>query len=110
MWLERLENTPLLVANWLEHQRRDEFWKHGSVCEDYSAITAAVYAVGGWGDGYSNAVTRMLANLTCPKKGLVGPWVHKYPHFAVPEPRIGFLQEALRWWADRKSTRLNSSH
>jgi predicted acyl esterase len=24
--------------------------------------------------------------------------VHKYPHFAVPEPRIGFLQEALRWW------------
>src|SRR5690606_27094731 len=25
-------------------------------------------------------------------------WVHKYPHFAVPEPRIGFLQEALRWW------------
>ena len=23
---------------------------------------------------------------------------HKYPHFAVPEPRIGFLQEALRWW------------
>ena len=24
--------------------------------------------------------------------------MHKYPHFAVPEPRIGFLQEALRWW------------
>src|SRR3546814_557199 len=62
MWLERLENTPLLVANWLEHQRRDEFWKHGSVCEDYSAITAAVYAIGGWGDGYSNAVPRLLAN------------------------------------------------
>ncbi len=98
MWLERLESTPLLVANWLEHQRRDQFWKHGSICEDYSAITAAVYAVGGWGDGYSNAVPRLLANLTCPKKGLVGPWVHKYPHFAVPEPRIGFLQEALRWW------------
>ncbi|MGF1609683.1 MAG: CocE/NonD family hydrolase, partial [Kiloniellales bacterium] len=31
-------------------------------------------------------------------KGIVGPWVHKYPHFAVPEPRIGFLQECLRWW------------
>jgi len=24
--------------------------------------------------------------------------VHKYPHFAVPGPAIGFLQESLRWW------------
>jgi hypothetical protein len=31
-------------------------------------------------------------------KGIIGPWAHKYPHFAVPEPRIGFLQESLRWW------------
>jgi hypothetical protein len=28
----------------------------------------------------------------------VGPWAHKYPHFATPAPRIGFLQECLRWW------------
>ncbi len=98
MWMERLENTPLLVANWLEHQRRDDFWKHGSVCEDFPAIKAAVYAVGGWGDGYSNAVPRLLAGLSGPKKGLIGPWVHKYPHFAVPGPQIGFLQECLRWW------------
>lgn len=98
MWMERLENTPLLVANWLEHQRRDAYWKHGSVCEDFAAIEAAVYAVGGWGDGYSNAVPRLLSGLKCPKKGLIGPWIHKYPHFAIPEPRIGFLQECLRWW------------
>ena len=32
------------------------------------------------------------------QKGLTGPWAHKYPHFAKPGPRIGFLQEALRWW------------
>ena len=53
MWLERLENQPLLVDNWLQHQRRDAFWKHGSVCENYADITAAVYAVGGWADGYT---------------------------------------------------------
>src|SRR6185295_3870808 len=23
---------------------------------------------------------------------------HRYPHFAEPGPRIGFLQECLRWW------------
>jgi predicted acyl esterase len=98
MWLERLENEPLLIDNWLQHQRRDAFWKHGSVCENYGDITAAVYAVGGWADGYSNAVPRLLSGLKGPKKGLVGPWAHRYPHFAEPGPRIGFLHEILRWW------------
>ncbi|MFO1059807.1 MAG: CocE/NonD family hydrolase [Dongiaceae bacterium] len=97
-WLERLRNEPLLVANWLRHQRRDAFWKHGSICEDWGAIECPVYLVSGWADGYSNTVPRMLANLRCPKKGLVGPWAHKYPHFGRPGPQIGFLQEALRWW------------
>ena len=98
MWLDRLENMPLLVANWLEHPHRDAFWKHGSVAEDFAAIEAAVYAVGGWADAYSNAIPRMIEGLPGPVKGLIGPWVHKYPHFAVPAPRIGFLQECLRWW------------
>lgn len=97
-WINRLKHEPLLVANWLKHPRRDEFWKHGSICEDYAAITCPVYLVSGWADGYSNTVPRMLANLKCPKKGLVGPWAHKYPHFGKPGPQIGFLQESLRWW------------
>jgi putative CocE/NonD family hydrolase len=98
MWLERLENEPFLPSLWLRHQRRDAYWQHGSVCEDFSAIKAATLAIGGWGDGYKNTVPNLVENLTAPVKGIVGPWVHKYPHFAVPEPRIGFLQEALRWW------------
>jgi hypothetical protein len=98
MWLHRLENQPLLIANWLEHQRRDAFWKHGSVCENYDDIACPIYAVGGWADGYSNAVPRLLAGLKGPRKGLVGPWAHRYAHFAEPGPRIGFLQECLRWW------------
>ena len=98
MWLERLNQNPLMVANWIEHQHRDAYWKQGSVCEDYSSITAAVYAVGGWADGYSNAIPRMMAGLPGPRKGLIGPWAHAYPHAAQPGPQIGFLQEALRWW------------
>ena len=97
MWLQRLEAEPFLPATWLRHQRRSDYWKHGSVCEDYTAIKAKVLAVGGWGDAYKNAVPALVANLD-RARGIVGPWVHKYPHFAVPEPRIGFLQEALRWW------------
>ena len=77
---------------------RDEQWTHGSVCEDYGAIRCPVYAIGGWADGYSNAVPRLMANLRCTRKGLVGPWAHTFPHNGVPEPAIGFLQEAKRWW------------
>ncbi len=97
MWLDRLKHEPFLPITWLKHQTRDAYWKHGSVCEDYSAITAKVLAIGGWGDAYKNAVPQIVDNIP-GSKGIVGPWVHKYPHFAVPEPRIGFLQEALRWW------------
>lgn len=98
MWLERLENEPFLLIDWLRHPHRDGYWKHGSVCEDWSAIKAAVLAVGGWNDAYSNAVPRLMKHLRCPRKAIIGPWAHKYPHFAVPGPRIGFLQEMLRWW------------
>jgi len=98
MWLERLNGEPHLSELWASHQRRDAYWKHGSVCEDYSAIRAATLTVGGWGDAYKNAVQKLVENLDAPVKGIIGPWIHKYPHFAVPEPRIGFLQEALRWW------------
>jgi uncharacterized protein len=98
MWLERIDGNPLMAATWIEHQHRDDYWKQGSVCEDYAAITAAVYAVGGWADGYSNAIPRLIAGLPGSKKGLIGPWAHAYPHAAQPGPQIGFLQEALRWW------------
>ncbi|MFW6082021.1 MAG: CocE/NonD family hydrolase [Desulfosalsimonas sp.] len=98
MWMDRLEKSGLWLAEWLKHQRRDHYWRHGSVCEDYSAIKCPVMAVSGWADGYSNAVFRLLAGLKVPRKGLIGPWSHKYPHFGIPGPAIGFLQEALLWW------------
>ena len=89
MWLERLENVPLFLELWLQHQRRDAYWKHGSVCEDYAAIQCPVYAAGGWTDGYTNAIPRLLERLTVPRKGLIGPWAHGYPHFARPGPSAG---------------------
>ncbi|MCO5162361.1 MAG: CocE/NonD family hydrolase [Mesorhizobium sp.] len=98
MWLERLDNMPFLARTWLSHQTRDAYWRHGSVCEDYSAITAAVLSIGGWHDGYRNTISHLVEHVSAPVKGIVGPWIHKYPHFAAPGPAIGFLQEALRWW------------
>lgn len=98
MWHERLENTRPWVLEWLRHQRRDEYWQHASVCEDYAAVRCPVLASSGWADGYSNAVTRLLGNLEVPRRGLIGPWSHKFPHLGEPGPAIGYLQEVVRWW------------
>lgn len=98
MWFERLQGSGLWLDTWLQHQHRDDYWRHASICEDFSRIKIPVMAVSGWADGYSNTVFRLLENLPGPRLGLIGPWSHKYPHLGVPGPAIGFLQECLRWW------------
>jgi uncharacterized protein len=98
MWRRRLDANRSLSEIWLTHQRRDAYWKQGSVCEDYGAIACAVFAICGWEDSYSNFVPRLLAGLKCPRLGLIGPWSHAFPNRGDPGPRIGYLQEALRWW------------
>ncbi|MFD3499052.1 CocE/NonD family hydrolase [Streptomyces sp. NPDC058678] len=100
MWLKRLEEVDPLIHTWLDHQTRDRYWRHGSVCEDYGAIDAAVLAVGGWHDPYRDTVLRLVEHLPADRvRGLIGPWSHQYPDRGLPPgPAIGFLQETLRWW------------
>lgn len=98
MWLDRLKNTPFLASRWIHHADRDEYWKHGSICEAYADIGAPVLVMGGQHDGYRNAMAAMVENLKIPVKGVMGPWSHKYPHISTVEPSIDYLGVALRWW------------
>jgi putative CocE/NonD family hydrolase len=98
MWRERLAVVEPPAARWMRHSDRDAYWRSGSVCEEYGTIEAAVLAVGGWADGYTNAVLRLLSGLSCPRKGLIGPWAHAFPHVATPGPRIDFINYVIRWW------------
>lgn len=77
MWMERLQVEPFLPSIWLRHTTRDAYWKHGSVCENYGNIRAATLAIGGWNDGYKNAVPALVHNISSCVKGIVGPWGHK---------------------------------
>ena len=98
LWLNRLKNQAMWIEPWLKHQERDAYWKHGSICEDYGRITAPVYLIGGWNDSYKSTVLRMFQNLKSPRKALIGPWAHKYPHIAKPEPKMMFPREAVKFW------------
>jgi hypothetical protein len=98
LWRERIEGSGLWLDTWLRHQRRDAYWRHGSVCEDFAAIACPVYAVGGWADAYTNAIPRLMQGLGGPRKAMIGQWAHRYPHMALPGPAVGFLQLAVQWW------------
>jgi len=98
MWMERLENEPFFMEEWLDHQQRDDFWKHASICEDFDAVKIPSMVMAGWADGYRNTPIRAIEGMPDRAKALIGPWVHKYPHFAWPKPRADFHGEAIRWW------------
>src|SRR5579862_1907795 len=98
MWRMRCESIDFAIANWVRHQTRDAFWKHASVNENYGDIVCPVYAIGGWTDGYTNSIPRLMEHLTVPRKALIGPWGHTWPHEGEPGPAIDYLGEARRWW------------
>lgn len=97
-WLRRLENMPLFPALWLEHPLKDSYWRHGSVGENYEDIEVPVFALDGWADSYTNPVFTLMQGLKVPRKAIIGPWAHLYPHDGFPEPAMNFLGEALKWW------------
>ena len=81
----RVSSPP--AARWMAHGDRDEYWQSGSVCEDYSKIKAAVLAVGGWADGYVNAVLRLLRGLPGPQGAdrPLGPCLPPCRHTGTPD-------------------------
>jgi hypothetical protein len=97
MWEARMRTNTPWILTWLSHQWRDDYWRHGSVCEDIARIRVPVYAVSGWADNYSEAVPRLVATLQSPCRGLIGPWAHSFPFDVTVQPEIGWLQEVLRW-------------
>ena len=98
LWMQRLESGNVFFEDWHQHSHRDHFWRHASICEDYTDVQCPTYLISGWMDAYSTSIFRMMEHLQCPKKALIGPWAHVFPNQGGPGPLIGFLQECLRWW------------
>ena len=47
-----------------------------------------VYVVDGQIDSYRDFLPRLLRNLKVPRKGIMGPWGHKYPQIADAGPGL----------------------
>jgi predicted acyl esterase len=97
-WMERLEAAPPIAAQWLAHQREDEYWRQGSVGFAPEQIACPTYLVGGWADPYNETIPRLLQSLSVPTKALIGPWGHGYPSPASPGPGLAWEHEEVAWW------------
>lgn len=97
-WTERLDGLEPPILRWLAHQRKDEFWRRESARDGYDDMRCAVYAVSGWNDRYRDGVLSLLSEYSGPRKGLIGPWEHAWPHEAGIGPRLDFITEAIRWF------------
>ncbi len=80
MWLKRLEAVDPFIHTWLDHQTRDAYWRHGSVCEDYARDRRGRPR----GGRLARPVPRhgAAARRALPAdrvRGLIGPWSHQYP-------------------------------
>jgi hypothetical protein len=102
----RFETEPWLLQ-YKRQQRDGGFWDRASLNADYSKINIPVFAIGGWYDGYRDAVLRMVEHIQSPVKAMIGPWNHTFPNWADPPPAIEWRVEGVRWfdyWLKGKET------
>lgn len=97
-WHERLEAVGSSAARWARHSTRDEYWAARSPGDAYETTDCPVYVVGGLLDGWVDEVDHVLSRFRGPRKALVGPWGHSFPHHAAPGPGVDWLDEEVRWW------------
>ena len=98
LWLERLEQPPW-VAHWLAHQRRDAYWQHGSVRDDYGADRCPVLCVGGLDGRLPDAALRLLRGARRAATGADRPLGARRP--GPRRARAGgraSSRELVRWW------------
>jgi uncharacterized protein len=98
IWEAHLQGNEPYQIQWLDHQTDGPYWRHASLRPNYDRIECAVFIVSGWSDGYVNATLRVFQHLRAPKQALVGPWTHMFPEWGMPEPAIGFMAQAVRWF------------
>ena len=97
-WDRRVDALEPWVLPWFEHQRRDAYWRRGSVRESIEDIEAATMIVGGWADGYTNIAFRSFPRFRAPVRLLIGPWAHAATETSLPGPNIRLNPELVRWF------------
>lgn len=98
MWQDRLKYLAFPLEDWIRNKTRGTYWRTGSVAFEAEKLTRPILAIGGWSDGYSTSVMKLLKARPDLTWGIVGPWGHHYPDVGEPGPAMGFQDLSLAWW------------
>ena len=93
----RFDTRPWMFT-YKRQQRDGPFWDRTALKTRYESIRIPTFVIGGWYDGYRDAVPRMLEHVQAPMKAIIGPWSHCWPHDSYPKPGIEWRREAVRWF------------
>jgi putative CocE/NonD family hydrolase len=93
--LERLDRDEVFSLRWRDHPDYDEFWDDRSV--PLEKITAPTFIIGAWRDIFPEAMASAYAQLQCPKKLMMGPWLHAAPDTAAIT-QVDWLLLLSNWW------------
>lgn len=94
-WCDRIDQADPWLLDMVRHVPGDPSWRERVI--DPSTITVPTFVVGGWRDLLIEGTIRTYLGVRAPKKLMVGPWMHTWPHESPFEP-MDFLPLALRWW------------
>jgi putative CocE/NonD family hydrolase len=97
-WAKRLEGNVPWGISFVENMKDGPFWRERAVRGRLGNVSCAVFVVDGWADWYNTPMLGIFAQLKGPRRALIGPWSHQWPHIALPGPRIDWEHEALKWW------------
>ena len=94
---DRFDQPPWMLT-YKRQQRDGPFWDRTALKTRYDAIRIPTFVIGGWYDGYRDAVPRMLERMKAPVKAIVGAWNHTFPDEPYPKPGFEWRREAVRWF------------
>ena len=94
---EKFDTEPWLLK-YKRQQRDGAFWDKSSLNTDFNALKIPIFMISGWYDGYRDSTPKILEHCNAPRKAMVGPWNHTFPHMAEPPPTIEWRAEAVRWF------------
>ena len=98
LWRRRLETLDWVLPSWLEHPARDSFWTSGFPTAAPEGLRVPALVAAGTADVFAASVLRMVARQPDLVKGIIGPWVHRFPHEGLPAPAVDWMNQCTRWF------------
>lgn len=93
---DRFFSEPWLLK-YKQQQRDGAFWNRASLNSHYEGFDTPTFLIAGLYDGYRDLVERFFEQTEGPKRAIIGPWNHTWPHHNAYPPSVEWRKEVVDW-------------